>query len=745
MIDIEAPIQYYDSIQPHGMVVVLSDHSDRHILQLSRNSEAFLGVSAEDLLGQPLAHILDAKQRQALDAAASELDPTIPPRLSLILTVNNQAKSLQGRVHRNPDGILILELEPERQETDVSLTAFYQMVRSHVRHLQTTDNIQHLCQAGVESIYEFTGFDRVMAYEFNPQGHGIVVAEAKREHLPAYLGLHYPDADTRPCRHLFSRNYSRLIPDAHVENVPLVPRENPQTGAPLDLTHCELRGVVSCHQTYLQNMGVRSTLVMSLFRQQQLWGLISCHHLTPKYLWESQREACTLLVQAMSLELSVKSQTTEYADRVACQRKLSHLLESMSETQDWVKGALDHEDTFLGMVAASGAVIYRDGVCDFAGKTPSQLQILRLIPKIEAQMADQVFACDRLEEIDETASCYSRVGSGVLAIAISPALRHYILWFRPEYRQTVRWAGDPNHVMERNLDGDGMVRLSPRGSFAEWSEQVKGQSLPWQDWETEAALALRDAILKVVIRQADALAKLTQELERSNAELEKFAYVASHDLQEPLNLVSSYVQLLEMRYGDRLDQDAHEFIGFAVEGVTHMQRLIDDLLAYSRVGSRGEPFRPVSVNAVLERVRTNLQGRIEESHAMIESDDLPDVMADEIQLMQLFQNLIGNALKFHSESPLRIRIQAKRDHEMWRFCVEDNGIGLAPQFADRIFSIFQRLHTRDEYPGTGIGLAICKRIVERHGGRIWVESSLGCGACFYFTFPVCRLEPVEDV
>ncbi len=748
MIDIEAPIQYYDSIQPHGMVVVLSDYGDRrdrHILQLSRNSEAFLGVTAEDLLGKPLAHVLDAKQRQALDAAASELDPTIPPRLSLTLTVKNQAKSFQGRVHRNPDDILVLELEPERQETEVSLTAFYQMVRSHVRQLQTTDNIQRLCQTGVESIYEFTGFDRVMAYEFNPQGHGIVVAEAKREDLPAYLGLHYPDADTRPCRHLFSRNYSRLIPDAHVENVPLVPRENPQTGAPLDLTHCELRGVVSCHQTYLQNMGVRSTLVMSLFRQQQLWGLISCHHLTPKYLRESQREACTLLVQAMSLELSVKSQTTEYADRVACQRKLSHLLESMSDTQDWVKGALDHEDTFLGMVAASGAVIYRDGVCDSVGKAPSQLQILRLIPKIEGQMADQVFACDRLEEIDETAACYRQVGSGVLAIAISPALRHYILWFRPEYRQTVRWAGDPNHVIEKNLDGDGMVRLSPRGSFAEWSEQVKGQSLPWQDWETEAALALRDAILKVVIRQADALAKLTQELERSNAELEKFAYVASHDLQEPLNLVSSYVQLLEMRYGDRLDQDAHEFIGFAVEGVTHMQRLIDDLLAYSRVGSRGEPFRPVSVNAVLERVRTNLQGRIEESHAMIESDDLPDVMADEIQLMQLFQNLIGNALKFHGASPLRIRIQAKRDHEMWRFCIEDNGIGLAPQFAERIFSIFQRLHTRDEYPGTGIGLAICKRIVERHGGRIWVESSLGVGARFYFTLPVGRLEPIEAI
>ncbi len=746
MIDSEAPIQYYDSIQPHGMVVVLSPgaEGDRRILQVSANSEAFLGLTPETLLGRPLTQILDAQNHEALKAALADLDPTIPPRLSLTLEGNHRSQAFQGRIHENPDGLLILELEPQRQEITVSLTDFYQVVRSHIRQLQTTDNIQHLCQTAVESIYEFTGFDRVMAYEFNPQGHGCVVAEAKREDLPAYLGLHYPDADTRPCRHLFSRNYSRLIPDAQAANVPLIPACHPETGNPLDLTHCELRGVVPCHQTYLKNMGVRSTLVMSLFRQQQLWGLISCHHLNPKYLQESQREACTLLVQSVSLELSVKSQRTEYADRVACQRKLSSLLEAMSETQDWVTGALENEELFLGMVAASGAVIYRDGLCDSVGKTPSSLQILRLIPKIETQIQDQVFSCDRLEEIDETAACYRQVGSGVLAIAISPILRHYILWFRSEYRQTVRWAGDPTHVADQHLDADGTIRLSPRGSFAEWCEQVQGQSLPWQEWETEAALALREAILKVVIRQADALTKLTQELERSNAELEKFAYVASHDLQEPLNLVSSYVQLLQMRYGDRLDQDAHEFIGFAVEGVTHMQRLIDDLLAYSRVGSRGEPFRPVSVNQVLERVQVNLQSRIEETHAIIEADDLPEVMADEIQLMQVFQNLIGNALKFHGDTPVRIRIRAEPDHQMWRFSVQDNGIGLEPQFAERIFSIFQRLHTRDEYPGTGIGLAICKRIVERHGGKIWVESSLGDGSSFYFTLPVCQLGPIED-
>ena len=265
----------------------------------------------------------------------------------------------------------------------------------------------------------------------------------------------------------------------------------------------------------------------------------------------------------------------------------------------------------------------------------------------------------------------------------------------------------------------------------------------------------------------EALRERGEALERSNKELEQFAYVASHDLQEPLRMVSSYTQLLARRYQDQLDADANDFINFAVDGANRMQHLINDLLAYSRVGTRGKPFETTYCEMVVDQVLDNLRLAIEDSGAVITHDPLPTVMADDAQLAQLFQNLIANAIKFHGDQPPRIHVGVERLPPLesgervlsgstelaevlskgtaeggrgggWQFSVRDNGIGIEPQYHERIFVIFQRLHGREEYPGTGIGLAICKRIVERHGGRIWMESEPGKGSTFYFTIPVRR-------
>ena len=225
----------------------------------------------------------------------------------------------------------------------------------------------------------------------------------------------------------------------------------------------------------------------------------------------------------------------------------------------------------------------------------------------------------------------------------------------------------------------------------------------------------------------------TRELTRSNEELQQFAYVASHDLQEPLRMISSYTQLLGRRYGDRLDGDAQEFMAFIVDGAARMKQLIEDLLAYSRVGTRGKDFQEVDSGASLARALANLRASQESSGAVITHDAMPRVMADGAQLAQVFQNLIGNAIKFRGEGPPKIHVGAETTGTVWAFTVKDDGIGLDTQYADRIFMMFQRLHNKAEYPGTGIGLAIVKKIVERHGGRIWVESEPGKGATFGFT------------
>lgn len=238
-----------------------------------------------------------------------------------------------------------------------------------------------------------------------------------------------------------------------------------------------------------------------------------------------------------------------------------------------------------------------------------------------------------------------------------------------------------------------------------------------------------------LIQARQALEKSVVELARSNSDLQQFAYVASHDLQEPLRMVASYTQLLAKRYQGKLDADADEFIAYAVGGASRMQKLIQDLLSYSRVDTQGQAGEPTPVEPIVDYALGNLRAAVEESRAVVTRDPLPTVIADEGQLLQLFQNLLSNALKFRGESPPRVHVSAERRGEEWVFSVRDNGIGIDPQYAKRIFVVFQRLHNISEYPGTGIGLAICKKIVERHGGRMWMESQLGQGATFYFTLP----------
>jgi signal transduction histidine kinase len=264
--------------------------------------------------------------------------------------------------------------------------------------------------------------------------------------------------------------------------------------------------------------------------------------------------------------------------------------------------------------------------------------------------------------------------------------------------------------------------------------------------ELESRVAERTRDLQEEIAQhrltETALHESLEELSRSNADLEQFAYIASHDLQEPLRMVASFVQLLARRYRDKLDQDARDFIDYAVEGVTRMQRLINDQLTYAQVGIDTSRLEPTDCNQVLAEVLINLKPLIEENHALVTQDVLPTIPAMHTQIGQLLQNLIANAIKFRREKAPEIHVSSRHDENAWIFSVRDNGIGIEPEYFEKIFLIFKRLHSREKYTGTGIGLAICKRIVERHHGHIWVESELGKGSTFYFTIPV---KPEEEI
>jgi signal transduction histidine kinase len=295
-----------------------------------------------------------------------------------------------------------------------------------------------------------------------------------------------------------------------------------------------------------------------------------------------------------------------------------------------------------------------------------------------------------------------------------------------------------NRAVEELREGTRMIAQGDLGyRVAEHGQDELGVLA--RDFNRMAAQLDANTVSKEELKKAlDALSKRTEELTRSNIELDRFASVVSHDLQEPLRMITAYVHLLQTQYAGKLDKDADEFISFAVDGTKRMQVLINDLLAYSRLDTRGKEFAATDCNMVLMRTLLNLKTAMDESGARVTHDQLPTVVGDELQLGQLFQNLIGNAIKYHGPRPPEIHVGCEQDGPVWRFAVRDNGIGIEPEYAERIFVIFQRLHTRHEYPGTGIGLAICKKIVERHRGKIWVESEPGKGSTFYFTLPIVR-------
>ncbi|AWN41982.1 ATPase [Methylobacterium durans] len=735
------PIHILGTLQPHGFLLA-GEGADLRIVQASANVPDRPGRLAARIHGQPLgAAFPEIGSAAASDLAAQSGREGANYVRTLTLNTVDGPRSYDLAVHQS-SGLTILELEEVASETASahSLDALYPLLNAFVEGLHTATTAEELCALLAADIRHITGFDRALVYRFDRDWNGTVVAEDGNGVLPSYLDLRFPASDIpAQARELYRRNRLRIIPDAGYEPVPIVPKLTPSTGAPLDLSQSVLRSVSPVHVEYMRNMGTMASMSVSILVDGALWGLISCHNKAPRQVPLRARNACDFLTRIFALQLAAKERGALAEQRLHLGAIQARLLGFMAEEDQFVDGLLNHPEDVLALTGANGAAIVTAEHCRLLGTTPAERQVRGIYDWLSVHHGGEpVYMTDALSAEHPPARSFADLASGLVAISISQKYASYVLWFRPEVVQTVKWGGNPTKVATQDPTG-GPDRLHPRKSFEIWKETVQGRSLPWSAPEVDAAKDLRSAVLGIVLRRAEELAALSEELQRSNKELEAFSYSVSHDLRAPFRHIVGYSELLRSREGDRLSDKGRHYVDTIIEAAFSAGTLVDNLLTFSQMGRNSLNRVSGDMNQLVEEVRRKVARDVQAERVIRwQIGSLGRVYADPVMLRLVVENLLSNAVKYTRDRPeavIEVGREPDRDAEAV-FYVRDNGVGFDMAYVGKLFGVFQRLHRVEEFEGTGIGLANVRRIVERHGGRTWAEGNLGQGATFHFTLPV---------
>ncbi|WP_116137552.1 ATP-binding protein [Trinickia diaoshuihuensis] len=731
------PIHIPGGIQPHGFLFCVEENGV--IVQASENAAELTGGTFETILGASLREVLGESPAAAIAAALGQLrEEGVPlyagsmehPRSEALA----HAAPLAIVVHRF-DGVALIELEPARGTDDVFFS-MYPLVRTFVGNLQKAQGVIELAELAAQEVQRITGYGRTLVHRFDEEGNGAVLAQALLPGYHSYLGRHFPASDIpAPARALYVRNRLRVIADAGYTPARLIPAIHPRTGKPTDLTYASLRGVSPLHTQSMKDMGMWSSMSMSIVVRGKLWGLISCHHATPRVPSFEVRTACEHIAQVLSLQVEAKEDQQEAERRLALRTRLSALLAAMANSVNFVDALAQDPSALLGLMRASGAAIVFDGHTVTIGTTPRAETVNDLVTWLDGKSED-VFATDSL------AAAWGKPvdpdNAGILVLSFSKLFRNYIIWFRAERARTIEGAGES------------------RESFDAWTGTVRGRSPGWLTAELEIAVEFRTALLGIVLRRAEELAQLATQLGRANQELEGFSYTVSHDLRAPLRHIVGFADLLYQLDGDRLSERGKHFVERVISAARFGGRLVDDLLAFSRTGRSALHPERFELRSLVDAVIAEESKDAADRSIEWKIGELRAVVADPVLTKVVLQNLIGNALKFTRESEpgkprehTLIEIGYKpgdgvlADQDV--FYVRDNGIGFDMRYVDKLFGVFQRLHRYEEFEGTGIGLATVRRIVERHGGRAWAVGEVGRGATIYFSLPrEFKPQVVED-
>ena len=722
----DEPIHIPGSIQPHGFILVIDEQGA--IALCAENAGEFLGQPTKELLSKKFADVLPAPLAEIITQyiSSGRKNSQVP------YTIFFHDRHFDC-FFRNSSPFFILECIAATEHPN-SVYDVVQHTNSLVQAVNMKINLQELCQLITQKIHEITGYDRVMVYRFDNTYNGDIFAETVVPGHEPFLGLHYPHTDIPvQARALYIRNLMRLIVDVEYQPVPVVTLDqNLAQPEKVDMSEVHLRSVSPIHIQYLKNMGVKGTFTISLIKGGKLWGLIACHHYSSKNLSYARQIQAFLQTQILSSQLGVQETAEQYDLATSLEPSLRALQEKSSEEGNFMDGYFEKMPEVCRVANASGAALIGPGRIYINGQTPSADQVKELNDWLQHK-GQAEFYTDKLATIYPAAAAFEQVTSGILFYrVITSPINISLIFFRPSQDKVIRWGGEPTAK-------EGIEALTPRNSFASWQQLIKGESLRWRKPEINAAFqfvhALQQNLFRLFLREEEMrIRQLNEKLVKANKELENINWIGTHDLKEPLRKIQMFASMLDNpgklgNAGIKLPVDRIK------NAAVRMQRLIDDLLLYAKMSGVPATFEWVHLEELIAKVEQTFEEEAAEGLYKIQVKDLPEIYGNRFQLQQLFVNLLGNAIKFrHPQQPVSITVMAGKNGDS-TISVCDTGMGFSPQLSEKIFEVFQRGHTIESLEGTGIGLAICRKIMENHGGTIQAHSKGEGGACFHLNFP----------
>ncbi|KWT08970.1 ATPase [Pseudomonas syringae pv. avii] len=735
------PIRIPCAIQPHG--VLLSVAGDPLCIeQVSANCAKSLGLESAELLGQPLSILLSAAHSMLINQAYSQ--PAMPNSDPIRLTV--RAVDYNASLSRAGD-VLIIELEPFVEAAQDQS----RIITRVLRNLQAATSLETLFDIGVHEIQALTGYDRVMIYRFEPEGHGKVVAQALTGPLPSYSGLNFPGSDIpAQARELYRLNWIRLIPDATYVPVALIPTLRPATGQPLDLSFSTLRSVSPVHCEYLKNMGVRSSMSISLLDGGELWGLITCSHPEPLLVSRELRDACAMIGQLLSVKISAIVATHIQREREEKVVLLGQLADAMNRADhEILHGLVSRPQLLQALTQADGAAVLIDDQVHLFGQCPTSEEVRALYQWIRdtgltRQRSKEratglqglgVFHTDSMQRERPESAAYRETASGVIAFTLPKPVDNAVMWFRSQLASTMNWSGDPAHHVSTRAAGSASHRLRPRQSFDVWKQEVTGIARPWSRADLYGAEDIRRSALESDLERQ---VQREQEAVRLRDEL---VAVVSHDLRNPMSIIIMQCGMMQRwAVGDTNfeNRNIRRALGTIEKATTRMNSLLEDLLDTAQIeAGRYQLSRlALSVTSLLEEACSLLVMLTTEKNIELNCTSAQGLVidADPERIFQVLSNLVGNAIKFTPKGG-RINIDAVADGDDVLFRVSDDGIGIPAQHLPYIFQRYWSVKEGNPR-GNGLGLYICQGIITAHGGRLWADSSLDSGSVFSFTLPM---------